>query len=80
MKKIMALLLALMMLFSVATVFAGCEDSGKKKKTSSRRDEEDEEDEEDDVCEVTQEEFDEIDDTDYFKFLNDFINSDDGLN
>lgn len=40
-----------------------------------------EEDSDDDVvCEVTKEEFEEIDDTDYFKFLNDFINSDDGNN
>ncbi len=29
--------------------------------------------------EVTEEELDEVDDTDYFKFLSDFINSDDGL-
>lgn len=48
MKKLIALLLALMMLFSVATVFAGCEDSGKKKKTSSRRDEDDDDDEDED--------------------------------
>lgn len=48
MKKLLALLLALMMLFSVATVFAGCEDSGKKKNSSSSKDDdEDEEDEED---------------------------------
>ena len=40
-----------------------------------------EEDSDDDVVsEVTKEEFEEIDDTDYFKFLNDFINSDDGNN
>lgn len=32
------------------------------------------------IVEVTAEEFDAIDDDDYFKFLNDFINSDDGLN
>ncbi len=52
MKQLLALLLALMMLFSVATVFAGCEDSGKKKKSSSSQDDddddEDDEDEEDD--------------------------------
>ena len=49
MKKLLALLLALAMLFSVASIFAGCEDSGKKKKSSSSRDDdEDEEDEEED--------------------------------
>ena len=64
MKKIMALLLALMMLFSVATVFAGCEDSGKKKKTSSRRDEEDEDDEENDDEENEDEDRDDEDEED----------------
>ena len=50
MKKLLALLLALMMLFSVATLFAGCDDSGKKKNSSSKRDddEDDDEDDEDD--------------------------------
>lgn len=47
MKKLLALLLVIVMLFSVATVFAGCEDSGKKKKSSSSRDDDDEDDEDD---------------------------------
>ena len=48
MKKLLALLLALMMLFSVATVFAGCEDSGKKKSSSSKNDDDEDEDEDED--------------------------------
>ena len=49
MKQLLALLLALMMLFSVATVFAGCEDSGSKKKSSSsKKDDDDDEDEDED--------------------------------
>lgn len=47
MKKLLALLLALMMLFSVATVFAGCEDSGKKKSSSSKKDDDDDDEDED---------------------------------
>lgn len=46
MKKLIALLLVLTMLFSVATLFAGCEDDGGKKKSSSKH--EDDEDDEDD--------------------------------
>ena len=48
MKKILALLLTLMMLFSVATVFAGCDDSGSKKSSkSSKKDDSDEDEDED---------------------------------
>lgn len=47
MKKLLALLLALMMLFSVATVFAGCEDSGKKKSSSSKKNDDDDDEDED---------------------------------
>ena len=65
MKKLLALLLALMMLFSVATVFAGCEDSGKKKSSSSSDDDdEDEEDEEDDEDEDEDKDEDEDEDKD----------------
>lgn len=47
-KKLMALLLAIMMLFSAATLLAGCEeDSGKKKKSSSSKKDEDEDEDED---------------------------------
>ena len=53
MKKMLALLMAFLMLFSVATLISGCEDSGKKKSSSKTDDvddvdDEDEEDEEDD--------------------------------
>ena len=49
MKKILCLLLALMMLFSVATLIAGCEDSGSKKSSSSKNDDEEKDEDEDDT-------------------------------
>lgn len=49
MKKILCLLLALMMLFSVATLIAGCEDSKKEKNSSSKNDDEDKDEDEDDT-------------------------------
>ncbi len=47
MRKLLALLMVLCMLFSVATVFAGCEDGGKKKSSSSKNDDDEDEDEDD---------------------------------
>ena len=47
MNKLIAFLLALVMLFSVATVFAGCEDSSNKKTSSSKKHDDDDEDEDD---------------------------------
>lgn len=46
MKKLLALLLVLCMVFSVATLFAGCDDSSKKKSSSSKQDEDDKDDDE----------------------------------
>lgn len=43
MKKLIALLLVLVMAFSVATVFAGCEDNNKKNSNSEDKDDEDDE-------------------------------------
>ncbi len=43
MKKLIALLLVFGLLFSVATLFAGCDDSGKGKNQSSKNDDEDDE-------------------------------------
>ena len=54
MKKILALLMALVMLFSVATLIAGCEDSGKKKNSSSKNDDDEDEDEEEEEDEGTE--------------------------
>ncbi len=45
MKKILALLLVFAMLFSVAAIFAGCNDSGKKKTSSNKEKDEEEEEE-----------------------------------
>ena len=56
MKKLLALFLALVMLFSVATLFAGCEEDGGKKKSSSQKQDDDEEEEEDEVDENGDEE------------------------
>ena len=48
-KKILALLLALTMMFSVVTLLAACEeDSGKKKSSSSKKDDDEDEDEDED--------------------------------
>ena len=47
MKKILALLLVFCMLFSVAALIAGCEDSGRKKKNASRYDDDDDDDDDD---------------------------------
>lgn len=49
MKKLLCLLLALMMLFSVAAMIAGCEDSGKKNNASSKNDDEDEDEDDTDT-------------------------------
>ncbi len=47
MKKLLALLLALCMLLSLMVVLTGCEETGKKKKTSASRDDDADEDDED---------------------------------
>ncbi len=46
MKKLLALLLVLVMVFSVATVFAGCEDDSKKSSNSDEKEDEEKEDDE----------------------------------
>lgn len=46
MKKILALLLALVMLFSVAALIAGCDDGNKKGSSSSKNDKDDEDEDE----------------------------------
>ena len=45
MKKLLALLLVLTMLFSVATLLSGCDDDGGKKASSSKKDDDDDEEE-----------------------------------
>lgn len=49
MKKLLALFLALMMLFSVATTLVGCEEKGSKKSVSKQQEEENEEATEDET-------------------------------
>lgn len=56
MKKLLCLLLALMMLFSVAALIAGCEDSGKKNTSSSKNDDEDEDEDDTDASDNTDDE------------------------
>ena len=58
-KKVLAFLLAMTMLFSVAAIFAGCEDSGKKKSSSSQKDDEDDEEEDEEEEEEKDDEEDE---------------------
>lgn len=48
MKKLLALLLVFVMLFSVATLISGCDDSSKKKGSSSSKDEDEEEEDDED--------------------------------
>lgn len=47
-KKILAFLLAIMMLFSIATLLAGCDEGGRKKKSSSSKKYDDDDDDDDD--------------------------------
>lgn len=49
MKKLLALLLVLVMVFSVATVFAGCEDDSKKSSKSEEKEEEEDEKKDDET-------------------------------
>ncbi len=64
MKKLLALLLVLVMLFSVATVFAGCEDGGKKKSSSSKNDDDDDDEDEDEEDEDNEDDKDDKDNED----------------